>query len=152
MSKLTELEQQLKATQEQTSKLQKEIEKEKGKTFEPFRGSYVVDMNGGIHSGYNGDSDAILKQYQYWQTRDQAERYLKARTMHAKLFQMAEHFNGGWEPDWRDRSQIKFCIYYAHMRGCYAYTERWRDNITTPPFKDSSTVKKVVEILNNESI
>lgn len=150
MSRLTELEQQLKATQEQINKLQEEIEREKSLTFEPFRGCYAVDVYGDILSNYKGKSDEVANAYQYWKTKEQAGRYLKARTFHSKLFQMAEHFNEGWEPDWEDASQIKFIIYYHLRSRTYRMQERWTDDMLSPAFKDKETVKKVIDILNRE--
>ena len=150
MSRLTDLEQQLKATQEQISKLQEEIEREKSLTFEPFRGGYVVGLSSVIERDCYRDSDIVSDSFQYWQTEDQAERYLKARTLHAKLFQMAEHFNEGWEPVWLNASQSKFIIYYHPRSRTYRMQEKWTEDMFSPAFKDKETAQKVIDILNRE--
>ena len=50
----------------------------------------------------------------FFETKEEAEHYLKERKLLFKLHQYAKEKNDGWEPDWSDSGENKYYIFYGH--------------------------------------
>lgn len=69
-----------------------------------------------------------------------------------KLMNVAKYLNGDWEPDWNDRHQHKWFIFYDHqLSGLYLaihYTQRF----ASVYFKSEELALKAIEILGEEEV
>ena len=69
-----------------------------------------------------------------------------------KLMNVAKYLNGDWEPDWNDRHQHKWFIFYDHqLSGLYLaihYTQRF----ASVYFKSEELALQAMEILGEEEV
>lgn len=69
-----------------------------------------------------------------------------------KLMNVAKYLNGNWEPDWNDRHQHKWFIFYDHqLSGLYLaihYTQRF----ASVYFKSEELALRAIEILGEEEV
>ena len=69
-----------------------------------------------------------------------------------KLMNVAKYLNGNWEPDWNDRHQHKWFIFYDHqLSGLYLaihYTQRF----ASVYFKSEELAYQAIEILGEEEV
>lgn len=69
-----------------------------------------------------------------------------------KLMNVAKYLNGDWEPDWNDRHQHKWFIFYDHqLSGLYLaihYTQRF----ASVYFKSEELALKAIEILGEDEV
>ena len=81
-------------------------------------------------------------------SRQQLEQLLALN----KLMNVAKYLNGDWEPDWNDRHQHKWFIFYDHqLSGLYLaihYTQRF----ASVYFKSEELALKAIEILGEEEV
>ena len=87
-------------------------------------------------------------------TKESAERFSKYIKFHAWLFKLADDLNEGWEPDWCDEDQPKYVIMHTKRASIpqwsLAIFSLYRHDYMSPVFKDSETVEKAIEIINND--
>lgn len=50
----------------------------------------------------------------FFETKEEAERYLKERKLLFTLHQYAKEKNEGWVPDWSNGNEIKYYIFYSN--------------------------------------
>ena len=81
-------------------------------------------------------------------SRQQLEQLLALN----KLMNVAKYLNGDWEPDWNDRHQHKWFIFYDHqLSGLYLaihYTQRF----ASVYFKSEELALRAIEILGEEEV
>ena len=81
-------------------------------------------------------------------SRQQLEQLLALN----KLMNVAKYLNGDWEPDWNDRHQHKWFIFYDHqLSGLYLaihYTQRF----ASVYFKSEELALQAIEILGEEEV
>ena len=81
-----------------------------------------------------------------------SEEQLKQLLALNKLMNVAKYLNGDWEPDWNDRHQHKWFIFYDHqLSGLYLaihYTQRF----ASVYFKSEELALRAIEILGEEEV
>lgn len=80
---------------------------------------YCVDGDTGeiveVYYTANNTTDRFLFEHGYYfETKEEAEQYLKERKLLFKIHQWAKEKNEGWEPDWSDGGENKYYIFYGH--------------------------------------
>jgi len=95
------------------------------------------------------DDNERVDRYQKWVSEAQAERYLKARTFHACMFQMAERLNGGWQPAWIEPDQEKYIIRFYYPLKKYTIEQWFQICSLTPVFRSKEAAKQACEWLQN---
>nr|DAR79298.1 MAG TPA: hypothetical protein [Caudoviricetes sp.] len=88
----------------------------------------------------------------YFETREEAERYLKERKLLFKLQQWAKEKNDGWEPDWEDNEEEKWTVYFNYSFGdlTSASTRLYRDIVKLPYFKTREISDECVNLFGKE--
>lgn len=83
----------------------------------------------------------------YFNSKEEAERYIKERKLLFKLHQWAKLKNEGWEPDWSDYDN-KYVMYYNAKTGFLGInTYNWSNHISVlPTFK----TRKIAQACINE--
>lgn len=81
-------------------------------------------------------------------TRRQLKRLLALN----KLMNVAYYLNDGWEPDWNDKSQRKYFIYYNNSDKYFVIDINNYCNYGVIYFKSKEIAKQAIEILGEEII
>lgn len=116
---------------------------------EPFY--YIDSADGKISTTvyYTDDIDCnfLFEHGCFFETKEEAEQYLKERKLLFKLQQWAKEKNDGWEPDWSNYD-TKYVVYYnakTGFLGINAYN--WSNHISLlPTFK----TRKIAQACINE--
>lgn len=66
-----------------------------------------------FNPGYKTDKK-MFEQGLFFNTKEEAEQFLKERKLLFKLYQWAKEKNDGWEPDWSNGDEIKYYIFYSN--------------------------------------
>lgn len=112
-----ELEREIIRTKEQLTKLQqalkdKEYERWKPKDNEMF---WYIDSSGFVnYSLFMPETESRFKNYNCFQTREQAEAEAEKILVRRQLEVIAKCLNKGGKIDWGDDSQPKFYLYYNY--------------------------------------
>ena len=123
---------------------------------EPFKKPFKVELPEDDHWIYCVDSDTgeiiEVEHGYYFETREEAERYLKERKLLFKIKKWAEIYNEGWEPDWSDDDKKKRYVYYNHVEERLKVT--WGYNSTNftklPYFKSEEIAQECIELFGEE--
>ena len=118
--KIQELTERIENYQAEIDELKEELEKLQKKSYEisyPKHGTkvyYISDLNGGIKiRGYdvfdNGDKN-LYGTGLYFDTKEEAEQFLKEQTLIKKIKCWAKEQQGDWKPDWKETT-FKYHIY-----------------------------------------
>ena len=88
----------------------------------------------------------------YFETREEAERYLKERKLLFKLHQWAKLKNEGWEPDWSNGDEIKYYIFYDYYRKELHFS--FKNSTSTidklPYFKSEKISEECIDMFGDE--
>ena len=113
---------------------------------------HCVDSDTGeiieVYYTANNITDRFLFEHGYYfETKQEAEQYLKERKLLFKLHQWAKLKNDGWEPDWSDYDN-KYVMYYNAKTGFLGInTYNWSNHISAlPTFK----TRKIAQACINE--
>lgn len=108
-----------------------------------YKNHYFID-NGG----------SIIEASIDWQcpnvapTINQLERLLAIN----KLMSVAYYLNDGWKPDWNNRSQEKFFIFYIKKNKTFKVEANTVVNYGVVYFKSKELAEKAIEILGEETV
>lgn len=138
-------------------------EAEKDNRFEPIAGDFISTCSGRIL--YMSQEDDLAQEggkervdrYQKWVSEEQAERYLKARTFHACLFQIAERLDEGRQHpspypsphDWIEPNQEKYIIRFSYPLKKYTIEQWFQVCSLTPVFRSKEAAKQACKWLQN---
>lgn len=102
---------------------------------------YYIDEDGNIIEAHIG-----------WQCPNVAptEHQLKRLLAINKLMNVAHYLNDGWEPDWEDNSEGKYCIIFNGFI-CTVENNVWANNGGVV-FKSMELAEQAIEILGEETI
>ena len=123
MSRITELEQQIKELEKQTKELQNELEMEKQKTeieYPPLNlheNYWIITGRGDICASWWGNDsiDQIRCEIgNIFLTEEKAEKERERRILLTRFRQFRDKCNGDWKPDWSTHLDDKYHIYKAH--------------------------------------
>lgn len=118
---------------------------------------FCVDSDTGeiieVHYTANNITDRFLFEHGlYFETREEAEQYLKERKLLFKLHQWAKIKNGFWVPDWSDYSNNKFLIYYDGEDGVLRINAGSISNILSilPTLKTREIAQECIDLFGDE--
>ena len=80
---------------------------------EPENDIYWITGAGTYHLSGVEDSEEVIAQYNYFDTKEEAEEEAALTRARRKLQKLAKALNGEWKPDWSDTSG-KYIIFYSH--------------------------------------
>jgi hypothetical protein len=80
-------------------------------------------------------------------TKGECDKVKKATNFYIKLWQLALELNDGWEPDWNDFKNPKYCLFFDHDAGEWCFETLFAINNLTPVFKSKEVAKKAIEII-----
>ena len=107
--------------------------------------TYFINVNGEVGSYMLTENPSRANNAT---SRQQLEQLLALN----KLMNVAKYLNGDWEPDWNDRHQHKWFIFYDHqLSGLYLaihYTQRF----ASVYFKSEELALRAIEILGEEEV
>ena len=88
----------------------------------------------------------------FFETKEEAEQYLKERKLLFKLHQWAKEKNEGWEPDWEDTGMDKWNIYFNHgYKGLAEMSIRIQEDFfKLPYFKSEEIAQECIELFGDE--
>lgn len=101
---------------------------------------------------YTDDDGYIMKTSKGWRcpnaapTSQQLERLLALN----KLMNIAHYLNDGWEPNWKDKSEGKYCIIFNGFI-CIIANNVWA-NHGGVIFKSMELAEQAIEILGEETV
>lgn len=130
------------------------IEKEKKLTYEDVARELFFDKNGfyintaGNIVASEFDDDDTCNEDNNCISRKQAEKLLAIN----KLMNVAKYLNGDWQPDWDDKNEFKYIIFYSNQ-----YKKLQTDCVVRAQecnifFKSRELAQQAIDILGEETI
>lgn len=147
-------------SKEQTEEAQEVTEEKK-----PYKISYPDDGEKvyfiSMHSGsiqewtfdiYNADEVYLYKIGEFFDTRKEAEQFLKEQTLIKKIKCWAKEQQKDWKPDWSDTSQRKYYIEIDHLSKKTKYDYYWKRNQLSklPYFKSEEIAQTCIDDFGDE--
>ena len=122
MSRVTELENEIKGLENRKIELLKELEVEKQKKefdypFNYRETCYLLSSNSVIVEDWwssSGSDRNCYRQGNFFKTKEEAQRERDKRELLTRFRQFRDKCNGDWKPDFKDWSQDKFSISFNH--------------------------------------
>ena len=81
-----------------------------------------------------------------------SSRHLQKCVTFRKLLEIAEYLNGDWKPDWDNREQHKYIIYYNHTKKQFEVDFYSYININPIAFSSKENALKAIEIIGEEEL
>ena len=69
-----------------------------------------------------------------------------------KLLEVADYLNGDWKPDWDNKEQHKYIIYYNHSNKHFEVDFYSYINMNPIAFSSEENAKKAIEIIGEEEL
>lgn len=90
----------------------------------------------------------------FFETKEEAEQYLKECKLIFKLKQWAKLKNDGWKPDWEKDEKKKWYVYYNHVKERLNVTWGYNstDFIKLPYFKTEEIAQECIDLFGDEII
>lgn len=159
-----ELEQKVKRLEEQLTEVRIELLERKA---EPIPLPYQVKIPADLENYYTIDIDGSIEGlYRYiheirvlfylrglaFETKTEAERYLKKSMLHFKYKKWAEEHNEGWTPNWNDFDEEKCTIMYDnnHEKLEIYETYFYRDFTKLPVLKTEEIAEQFIDEFGEE--
>ena len=153
MSTIAELEKKIQELQEKLR-----VEKQKQEFGYPFcYGDDYWHLNDdGIITAEWWDSEILgcihYKQGHLFKTKEEAEKERDRRILLTRFRQFRDKCNGDWKPDWKDKSEDKFCILFNHesselILNWYIYVQPFE---SFGCFKNSEDAKRAIQLFGDE--
>lgn len=160
--KIQELTERIEKSQAEIDELKEELEKLRKKPYEisyPNNETEVYCID-----DYYGDIvrrkyDAFDKNYKnlydtglYFDTKEEAEQFLKEQTLIKKIKCYSKEQQGDWEPDWRDLNQRKYYIEIDRSNKNIVCDWSWEyDKLSKLPcFKSQEILKACIDEFGDE--
>lgn len=106
-----------------------------------FNSDYEID-----YLYFYEDNQYIVERYKKgacFETKEEAERYLKERKLLFKIHQWAKEKNEGWQPDWKNTQQLKHYIEIdMHTKKFTAWYTSYNSRFTKLPYFKSKEITK----------
>lgn len=118
---------------------------------------YTIDIDGSIDGLYRYTNEIRVLFYLRglaFETKTEAEQYLKKSMLHFKYKKWAEEHNGGWTPDWNDENERKYFIEHDSRYRNLDFDFYGTINLFSelPVFKSYEIAKKFTEEFGDEII
>lgn len=142
-----DIQKEIAKAQETLNQLQKKLDEEKNKKWEPKGGRYYVSISGKAEEGVSAPRCKGFGNE--FETKEAADKASVAYRRYNRLYKLAEELNEGCEPDWKETDQ-KFYVYYDHGSKKYNYCyNNSHQTVGVVYFKDVNTVNKALDIIKN---
>ena len=110
---------------------------------------YYISANGGIVT-FDFDNDEFCKKLIKFGNACKDEGYMEHRAQEIKLYNLLSNFaykvNEGWEPDWDDKDEYKYCIVYDNLNKCWCDSVTiWGSILGAVYFKTAELVKRAID-------
>ena len=160
--KIQELTEKIEKSQAELEELKKELEKLQDKPYEisyPKDGTeiyYIDDYIGEVKERVfykNGIYDKrSYKIGLYFDTKEEAEQFIKEQTLIKKIKCWAKEQQGDWEPDWSNTNQRKFCVDVDRFNKKTICDWCWgRDELSKlPHFKSQEITRACIDEFGDE--
>lgn len=160
--KIQELTERIENSQAEIDELKKELEKLQEKPYEisyPEPGTkiyYIRDYSGDIHSvilnSINEDIKHLYDIGLLFDTEEEAEQFKREQALIKKIKCWVKEKNDGWEPDWSDRDEKKFYIYYDSQNKKLQIHTWIVSNIlsTLPTLKTIEIAQECIDLFGDE--
>ena len=159
-----ELEQKVKRLEEQLTEVRIELLEKKA---EPIPTSYQVKIPADLENYYTIDIDGSIEGlYGYtneirvlfylrglaFETKTEAEQYLKKSMLHFKYKKWAEEYNEGWTPNWADSDEEKGSVIYDNKNKKLKTIKNYcyQEIIKLPYFKREDIAEQFIEEFGDE--
>lgn len=116
---------------------------------------YTIDIDGSIEGLYGYTNEIRVLFYLRglaFETKTEAEQYLKKSMLLFKLHKWAEEHNGGWTPNWGDTDEEKYTVRYDYsdnnLETFYSYS--YKEFSKLPYFISNDTAKRFIEEFGDE--
>ena len=161
-----ELEQKVKRLEEQLTEVRIELLERKAEPIPlPYQvkipsdleNYYTIDIDGSIEGLYVYTNEIRVLFYLRglaFETKTEAEQYLKKSMLHFKYKKWAEEHNEGWTPDWSNFNEIKRYITCKKEQGEFDvnFCRTFQHFIKLPYFKTEKIAKQFIEEFGEEII
>lgn len=111
-----------------------------------------MDIENTFFWNRNSNDRCTFEHGLYFETREEAEQYLKERKLLFKIHQYAKEKNDGWVPDWEEDEGKKWYVYYNHVEESLKVT--WGYNSTNfiklPYFKTEEIAQECIDLFGDE--
>lgn len=119
---------------------------------------YIDSADGRISTTvyYTNDIDCnfLFEHSYFFESKEEAEQYLKERKILLGVHQWAKLKNEGWETDWEDDAHKKWYVYYNYGEKRLKVT--WGYNSTNfiklPYFKNEEIAQECIDLFGDEII
>lgn len=161
-----ELEQKVKRLEEQLTEVRIELLERKAEPIPlPYQvkipsdleNYYTIDIDGSIEGLYGYTHEIRVLFYLRglaFETKTEAEQYLKKSMLHFKYKKWAEEHNEGWTPDWENFHEIKYYIICRKEQRDFDINRcrRFRPLTKLPYFKTEEIAEQFIEEFGDEII
>lgn len=106
----------------------------------------LTDLGTTIHATCT--SSAIIHHKTISTSEEQLEQLLALN----KLMNVAKYLNGDWEPDWNDRHQHKWFIFYDHQLSGLYLAIHYIQRFASVYFKSEKLAYQAIEILGEDEV
>ena len=94
----------------------------------------------------------IRKKYNLSYNVPVSSQHYNKVTIFRKLLEVAEYLNGDWKPDWDNKEQHKYIIYYNHSNKQFEVDFYSYINMNPIAFSSEEKAKKAIEIIGEEEL
>ena len=116
---------------------------------------FIDDISSEVYmTGFSTSKNEIARYLRgyFFETKEEAEQYLKECKLLFKIQQWAKLKNDGWEPDWSNGGEIKYYIFYSnsdmYLKISSAFSlERF---IKLPYFKTREITLECIDLFGEE--
>lgn len=116
---------------------------------------YTIDIDGSIEGLYGYTNEIRVLFYLRglaFETKTEANQYLKKSMLHFKYKKWAEEHNEGWKPDWYDDYEEKYYVTYYARDKMYKSFPTWNYEhfLKLPYFKTKDIAEQFIEEFGEE--
>lgn len=116
---------------------------------------YTIDIDGSLEGLYGYTNEIRVLFYLRglaFETKTEAEQYLKKSMLLFKLHKWAEEHNGGWTPNWNDYNEEKWTVMYYNEHEEFEIYEnyRYREFLKLPYFETEEIAELFIKEFGDE--
>lgn len=118
---------------------------------------FIDDISSEVYmTGFSTSKNEIARYLRgyFFETKEEAEQYLKECKLLFKIHQYAKEKNEGWVPDWESIFQEKYYIFYDYYRKelCTSFNNSTGAINKLPYFKTRKIAQECIDLFGDEII
>ena len=162
MSRVTELENEIKGLENKRTELIKELEVERQKKeidylFNYTEKCYLLTSNGDIAEDWwssSGNDQKLYRQGNFFKTKEEAQRERDKRELLTRFRQFRDKCNRDWKPDWNNIHEGRYYIHLYPTKGeCSIGQDAFQDSMPQfGRFKKVDDCLLAIELFGDEII